>query len=109
MGEEREEQLQKAFNFCIEELQKEEPQIYDTLQYLKCKNDHERLGIIVLRVLHLELSRTRSDANTSDAARIRLEWWKSAINEIINEKINISTYERINAIIDCIKSCTKEI
>ena len=81
----RENNLQKAFDYCIEELSKEEPQISDTLQYLKCKNDHQRLGIIVLRVLHLELSRTRSDANTADAARIRLQWWKSAMSEIINE------------------------
>merc|ERR1719410_2067323 len=83
---EREIQLESAFNFCISELQKDEPQIYDTLQYLKCKDDHERLAIIVLRVLHLELSKTRTDANTSDAARIRLKWWKSAISELINEK-----------------------
>eukprot|EP01083_Nonionella_stella_P013627 38322_1 len=83
---EREEQLKTAFDYAVNELKKEEPQIYDTLQYLKCNSDHERLAIMVLRVLHLELSRTRSDANTSDAARIRLQWWKSAITEIINDK-----------------------
>eukprot|EP01084_Bolivina_argentea_P238854 401314_1 len=81
----KESTLQQSFDYCINELQKEEPQIYDTLQYLKCE-DHERLAVIVLRVLHLELSRTRTDANTSDAARIRLQWWKSAINDIIKEQ-----------------------
>eukprot|EP00484_Ammonia_sp_Unknown_P012146 CAMPEP_0197077220 /NCGR_PEP_ID=MMETSP1384-20130603/212511_1 /TAXON_ID=29189 /ORGANISM="Ammonia sp." /LENGTH=378 /DNA_ID=CAMNT_0042516081 /DNA_START=48 /DNA_END=1184 /DNA_ORIENTATION=- len=84
--EEKEKSLQSAFDFCVSELQKEEPQIYDTLQYLKCKHDHERLAIMVLRVLHLELSRTRSDANTADAARVRLQWWKSVITELINDK-----------------------
>jgi len=77
--------LQGAFEFCITELQREEPEIFDTLQYLRCDQDHQRLAIIVLRTLHLELSRTRADANTAEAARIRLNWWKSVMTEICND------------------------
>lgn len=87
-SEDHTESLVTAFNYCINTFETEEPQINDTLLYLNC-SPIERLAVIVLRTFHFELSRIRTDSTSSDAAKIRLLWWKAAIHELIDENENI--------------------
>jgi len=63
--------------------------------------------MVVLRVLHLELSRTRTDANSADAARIRLEWWKSAVNAIVNEKSVLQPMKESTPLLVALRVCRR--
>ncbi|ETO36523.1 hypothetical protein RFI_00539 [Reticulomyxa filosa] len=85
LSKEKEDQVKRAFEYCIEEVKKQEPQTFLALQHLKC-NETQKLGVIVTRAFNLELSRVRSEAKGTDAAKMRLHWWLSAVSDLANEE-----------------------